>query len=179
MKTGRREHLRFNNIVSRGLSLGLIVILISLIHIFYENNRLDLIKPWWITALLFSPIQFSIHERWAGPDMDIPTRKGFLGIYWRIYAKNVRHRGMFSHTLVFGTFVRFLIGYWFVILGLLAIFNLDVLLVQPVILGDLRLPNEVGYMILCWYGSCVLSDLAHILCDLILNPIKILFLGDA
>ena len=184
--TGRKEHLRANRDIATGLWFGCIVIFVSLIFILIYEKRLDLIQIWWLLALPLTPVMFRNHEKWATPDVDMPTRGGFMGAYWKLYAKKVRHRGVLSHSLLVGSGVRFCIAYCVPLAATVALFNIDV--IQMLLVSDrtlyidliqmFTLPEQVCWFIAWWFGICCLSDLTHYLVDDIFWPHKLLLLGD-
>ena len=179
--TGRKEHLHFNGLITKGLLIGCPILTGSALYIFITRGRLDLIQWWWIAGLLLTPFLYRLHEIVASPDMDDTKRKGFLGWYWKPYAKCVRHRGICSHTLLIGSPLRFGVAYAIPLLILVVALNwqlVDESNSTLYIVTNLDMPRSVGLFIAWWFGVCVLSDLSHLLCDRMFSPLKVLLLGD-
>jgi hypothetical protein len=134
----------------------------------------DIIFIWELLAV---PPLFRLHELWATPDNDEAYKvKGFRGFYWRLYSNHVDHRSIFSHSITVGTLLRFLIGYWPLVLLFVIVWNWRLFYggnfdLQAIVIPMFSL-KFLGY----WYGACVLSDIAHLTLDK-LNPIQWLIGG--
>jgi uncharacterized metal-binding protein len=140
---------------------------------------------------LFIPSLFRFHEIFATPDNDEAYKvKGFRGFYWTPYARKFKHRSLWSHTLTFGTPMRFCIAYWFPILAFVLGWNAQVLYshwgaFDPTmntdisywlsftgsLLSSLTFPVSAAIFIGYWYFAALLSDLAHLILDRY-NPIE-------
>jgi uncharacterized metal-binding protein len=178
--TGRKEHLNFNGQIALVLCLACPTILVSVLFIFITEKRYDLIQWWWVASLLLTPMMYRNHERVASPDMDL-RRGGFLGAYWRLYSKNVRHRGICSHPLLLGSPLRFAIAYAFPLLALVVTFNWQLIGESHstlYIVSNLTMPESVCWFIAWWFAVCAFSDFSHLMCDRMFNPAKFLILGD-
>lgn len=59
-----------------------------------------------------APIGCLLMEHWASPDRDLQENRKVRG-YWGKYGDRVKHRSRFSHSLLFGTPLRLVYGFWF------------------------------------------------------------------
>lgn len=160
--SSRREHLKAN-LLAYNLALGLcgagFFVLPLVQHLLGY-------RPQALLGLLLVPYFMRLHEVWATPDNDCPSR-GLRGLYWAFYPILVgRHRGLLSHTILIGTPLRCAIAYgpalylahWIIHrYG----FNADLIAI-------------VKWLLPWWAVAAVLSDLVHFTLDR-LGPLEMLF----
>jgi hypothetical protein len=121
----RAHHLALNNLIACSLC--------GIAGAVYIHGM-----PW----LLAAPFGCWIHERWASPDRDLQENRKVRG-YWGKYGDRVKHRCRYSHSLLIGTPLRLLYGYWF------------------------ALPCVVAFPLpsLAFVAGCIASDCAHYALD--------------
>lgn len=135
----------------------------------------DIVFVWELLAI---PPLFRLHELWATPDNDLARKvKGFRGFYWNLYSNYVEHRSIFSHSITIGTLLRFLIGYWPIILLFVALWNWQLFSQETFQFQNIVVPMFAIKFLVFWYSACVLSDIAHLTLDK-LNPIQWLIGGN-
>jgi len=104
-----------------------------------------------LSALILPSIACRTQELWASPDNDEAEnwerRHPFATRYWWLYGALVKHRSVWSHSVI-GTATRCLYGYW------------------PG-LALLWLPSSVWMpILLAWLAGCAVSDCAHYALDM-------------
>jgi len=187
MKTGRKEHLRANKKLAKTterLSVFLILFTIGFnFYIAYEEiytKEILLYSVWGIISFLVFSSMIRVQELWNSPDNDL-KRGGFLGFYWRGWTKIVRHRGILTHTIL-GSLVRFCIAYWFIILGVIAIYNYELTIqlwdeFDWSLINNFQFPELFGWILIQWICICIISDLTHYRLDE-MSFLQILLFGD-
>jgi hypothetical protein len=129
----------------------------------------DIVFVWELLAI---PPLFRLHEFWAGPDSDECYKvKGFRGFYWHLYSRMVPHRSILSHSITLGTPLRFLIGYWPLVLGFVILWNWQLFSQESFQFNNIVVPMFAIQFLGFWYSACVMSDIAHLSLDK-LNPIQ-------
>ena len=96
-----------------------------------------------IPFALAAPLGCLLMEHWASPDRDLQENRVAKG-YWEWYGRRVKHRSKWSHSLLIGTPLRLLYGFWFA---------LPCLVVFP-------------WWSLAFVVGAIASDCAHYLLDL-------------
>jgi hypothetical protein len=174
--SSRPQHLAFNEACHKVLWMVCTSAAVSsFVASIYQGG--DLVFVW---QLMLIPPLFRFHEIWATPDCDLAFKvRSFRGWYWSPYSKMLpKHRSIFSHSLLFGSPVRFCIAYWLPVLTFVLLWNHSV--VYGVSQGDIDLttglsmitfPMFAANFIAYWYGSCILSDTAHMFLDK-MNPVE-------
>jgi len=175
--SSRPQHLQFNDFCYKILwypCLGAAVS-VGVATIYYDAN---IGLPW---QLILVPPLFKLHEMWATCDNDYAwkLRSGFRKLYWHIYSMMMpRHRSIFSHSLLFGTPIRFCIAYWIPILLFVIGWNHDFLITLRT--SDvswltaaqlLTFPKWAIALLAYWYAACNLADIAHMTLDKY-NPVQ-------
>lgn len=166
--SSRPQHLAFNNMWYKILWMVCLATIGSVLasSVYHGGEAI------FIWELLIIPPFFRLHELWATPDSDECYKvRGIRGWYWNLYSRMVKHRSVWSHSLILGTPVRFCIGYWIPILTFLTIWNYDLIIycieTDQIwsIFPFLVLPNFAIEFILYWYAAAMLSDICHLFLD--------------
>lgn len=171
--SSRPQHLEFNAFCTKMLwfacpSAVAAMVASSIYH------GVEIVFVWELLAI---PPLFRLHELWAGPDSDECYKvKGFRGFYWHVYSRMVPHRSILSHSITIGTLLRFLIGYWPLVLLFVIVWNWRLFYEGNFVLQDFSFPIFALKFLATWYSACVLSDIAHLILDK-LNPIQWLIGG--
>lgn len=137
--TVRRHHLRCNQHMTYLVAAAVTAV--------WASFWMDGYNP--LPFMFASPIFCRLQETWASPDRDEEESRKSPSLYWLWYGKAVKHRSIFSHSLLVGTPFRFVYG--FLPIWLLVWFQMS-------FSGALALT--------CWAAiGAIASDLAHYALD--------------
>lgn len=176
--SSRPEHLQFNDDCHKFLWIACPIAALSAgLAAIHQGVDIDL--PW---QLILVPPLFRFNEVWNPPDNDYAwkLKPGFRKFYWYIYSVMLpRHRSVFSHSLLFGTPLRFCIAYWIPILLFVLGWNYDLLstlwttdaIAWFTAIQLLSFPKWAIIFIGYWYAAAALSDTTHMILDRY-NPIQ-------
>lgn len=154
--SNRPQHLAFNDTWHKFLWIACPIASISM-SVSALNQGVEMGFVW---QLWFVPPLFRFNEVFSPPDNDEAFKvNGFRGWYWTPYSRIFKHRSIWSHSLLFGTPLRFCIAYWLPILLFVLGWNWQVIQTTESynieMLSKFTFPHEAGILFPSPYGEVV------------------------
>jgi len=161
--TGRKEHLRANERYFKLLALLCCALPTGIAISLYIREGQAVFIPYPVITSVF----YRLNELWNTPDNDLAwkLKMSLRKAYWFVWSKVIRHRGIFSHTIMFGSPVRFCVAYGPSFGAVMYATNFQ------------WFPEWLGWSIIFAFLGAVLSDLVHFVTDE-MNLIEFTLTGD-